>query len=268
MESGFFLILPAVFADASGMNTNDYKQASDNAIGGRPSDDICPERLAESGRAVADLAHMVKNIIQVLSGCGEIIDLGLETSQFDRVRQAWQLYKPNFKRLKKFQVDLIKFTKNYPLEFQSCDVGDIFAAAVKEEEAMLSALSVEIVTKMQNNLPTVVADGEKLRDAVVNLLIAAGDNLQGQAGQVTLDARIEGDEQAIVVSVSDSGPRLDEAMCRMLLSPGERPGNMVGVGLEVPLAKQVIEAHGGSLTINADVADAGNTFAMTLLNSS
>lgn len=246
------------------MTTQESKQASDNAIGGRPSDDICPERLAESGRAVANLAHMVKNIIQVLSGCGEIIELGLETGQFDRVRQAWQLYKPNFKRLKKFQVDLIKFTKNYPLELQPCDVGDIFAAAVKEAEAMLSARSVEIVSKTQHNLPTLVADGEKLREAIVNVLIAAVDNLQGQAGQVTLDARTDAVGEAIVVSVSDSGPRLDEAACRMLLSPGERPGTMLGVGLEVPLAQQVIEDHGGSLAINTNAAKVGNTVDMTL----
>ena len=64
-------------ADISGVNSSIFKMAdnmTDEMLKSKPSDEISPERLAQSGAAVADLAHLAKNLLQVLSGCGEIID--------------------------------------------------------------------------------------------------------------------------------------------------------------------------------------------------
>lgn len=229
----------------------------------RCSDEISPECLANAGRAVADLAHLTKNIIQVLSGCSEIIDLALHTQQLDRVQKAWQLYQPSFWRLKKFQLDLIKYTKSYPLTLQPCDLSVLIAAAVKQLEPFFAKRSIRFSSHLANNLPPVIADGEKLRDTLINILITAVDNLQDEPGQLYLSTSLMDSGNTIGIIIGDSGPHLDAEACKALLTPHERCRNMLGTGLEIPLAKQVIENHGGHLNFNSSQAET-NTLEITL----
>lgn len=262
----FFLIRPPLSADISGVNSSIFKMAdnmTDEMLKSKPSDEISPERLAQSGAAVADLAHLAKNLLQVLSGCGEIIDLAMKTNQFDRVRQAWQLHQPCFQRLKKFQLDLIKYTKSYPLNIEPCNLSSVLASASKQLGPFFAKRSVRFSFTGADTPATVNADSEKLRDAVVNLLITAVDNLQDEPGQITLEISLSDTGDAILITVSDTGPRLDDEACNDLLSPLERCRNMLGTGLEIPLAKQIIEAHHGTLTINTG-ANPCNTLTLTL----
>jgi light-regulated signal transduction histidine kinase (bacteriophytochrome) len=229
----------------------------------KPSDEITPQCLVQSGAAVADLAHLVKNILQILSGCSEIIDLALKTNQIDRVRQAWQLQQPALWRLKKFQLDLIKYTKSYPLSLQPCDLNAVSAAALKQLDRFFAKLTICCSTRLDDSLPACTADGEKLRDAVLNLLITAADNLQDEPGQITLQTVLTESGDAVQIIVTDSGTLLDSKAAAALLTPHERCRNMLGTGLEIPLAKQVAEAHHGRLLINPETPST-NTLILSL----
>lgn len=235
----------------------------ENTINTKPSDDIDPKQLAQAGAAVADLAHLAKNILQVLSGCAEIIDLALDTNQLDRVRQAWKLHQPGFWRLKKLQLDLIKFAKAYPLNTQPCDMNAVINAAVKQLEPFFTKRSIHLALTLTDDLPAIIADSEKLRDTVLNLLVTAADNLQDQPGQITLQTSLNDTKKTLQITVSDSGPRLEADICKAMKSPLERSRNMLGTGLEMPLAYQTTQAHRGRLLINPDPT-APNTLTLTL----
>ena len=241
--------------------------ATENTMNNRlqkPSDEIDPDRLADAGRAVADLAHLAKNIIQILSGCAEIIDLALASNQPDRLRQAWDLYQPNFWRIKKLQLDLIKYTKAYPLTLQPCEIAAVIASAAKQLDPFFTKRRVRFSHTQPADLPPVIADGEKLRDAIVNLLVAAVDNLQDEQGQVSIDTALAESGDAIRMTVTDSGPRLTPDLCDALQTPHERCRNMLGTGLEIPLAIQIAHSHHGRLTINAEKDQKFNAFEFTL----
>jgi C4-dicarboxylate-specific signal transduction histidine kinase len=254
--------------DEEGMKTGKINPTSEHSDpqkpAPRPSEFIEPERLTETGRAVADLAHLVKNILQVMSGCGEIIDLALETNQMDRICQAWQLYQPSFWRLKKFQLDLIKYTKNYPLNPQPCDINTLIASAARQIKPFFDRRKVTFIHRPNSAQLTVIADAEKLRDMVVNMLVNAIDNLDDSPGKITLTADLTDAGQTLYLTVSDSGPRLNPAQCRALLMPLERCRNMLGSGLEIPLTAQMVQEHGGSLTMNANASETGNCIEITL----
>jgi hypothetical protein len=234
----------------------------------KPSDEIDPVRLAEAGRAVADLAHLAKNIIQVLSGCAEIIDLAIASNQPDRLRQAWQLYQPNFWRIKKLQLDLIKYTKAYPLNLQPCDIAAVIASAAKQLDPFFTKRRVQFSSAQPANLPSILADGEKLRDAVVNLLVAAVDNLQDEPGQISINTALTENGDALCITVTDSGSRLTPDLCAALQTPHERCRSMLGTGLEIPLAIQIAQSHHGRLAINPEPSSTTNSLQLTLpLNS-
>ena len=249
----FLLTRPPFFAEIATMNATPNTISSDDTMSKtaqKPSDEIDPDRLAEAGRAVADLAHLAKNILQVLSGCAEIIDLALASNQPDRVRQAWQLYQPNFWRIKKLQLDLINYTKAYPLALRPCDIPAVIASAAKQLAPFFTKRRVHFSPVLTANLPAITADGEKLRDAILNLLVAAVDNLQDEPGQISINTELTENCDALRITVSDSGPLLTPALCDVLRTPHERCRNMLGTGLEIPLAIQIAESHHGHLHIN------------------
>ena len=54
-----------------------------------------PEQLRQwclSGQSVSETAHLVKNIIQMVSGSVEIIELGLQRKQYDRIERSWDIF--------------------------------------------------------------------------------------------------------------------------------------------------------------------------------
>ena len=49
-------------------------------------------QLCQSGQSVNELAHLAKNMIQVAGGAAEIIGLGLEREDYDRLRRSWSIF--------------------------------------------------------------------------------------------------------------------------------------------------------------------------------
>lgn len=109
------------------------------------------------------------------------------------------------------------------------------------------------------------ADAELLRQALQNLI----DNAlkyTSKDGQVRVAVR-SGDEWA-VVDISDNGPGISPYQMKQLFQPyyradGPRHSEVKGYGLGLFIAKTLIEAHRGQLTVQSEVGW-GSTFTIRL----
>lgn len=219
-----------------------------------------PEDLqayCSAGQSVAELAHLAKNIIQMVSGSVEIMELGLERKQYDRVLRSWGIFEPNFVRLKKFVLDLIKYTKHYPLQKEPCDFNQVIQGGIRSCELLVKNKHVKIKLHQDKAIPPVLLDAERIEELVKNLVLHAFDNLADQVGTITLQTRYLPDSQQAQLRVSDDGPRLTQAMKQQLLRPFERTRNMVGTGFEIPLVLRDVQQHDGCLELD-DGEQAGN----------
>lgn len=228
--------------------------------------DQVPENLqafCQSGQSVAELAHLAKNIIQMVSGSVEIMELGLERKQYDRVRRSWSIFEPNFIRLKKFILDLIKFTKQYPLQKSDCNINQIVQKGIHSCEYLLKNKHVTIHFHQDKNAPLVSLDPDRLEEIVINLIIHAFDNLGDQVGTITFRTCYATDSGHIQLTVSDDGPILSKTMQQQLTEPFERTRNMYGTGFEIPLVIRYVQQHNGHFEIDGD-EQAGNRVCVYL----
>ncbi len=114
---------------------------------------------------------------------------------------------------------------------------------------------VRLSTAIDASLPAIFADNRKVKQILFNLLSNAV-KFTPEGGEVLLAARL-GDDGSMIVTVTDSGAGMDEeAVVRALLMFG-RADSMVaaedeGPGLGLPLAKSLVEAHGGILEIESE----------------
>lgn len=205
-----------------------------------------------SGKSVTELAHLVKNMIQMVSGSVEIIELGLERKQYDRIRRSWEIFGPNFVRLKKFVLDLIKYTKHYPLQLAECHFNNIVQKGIKSCEYILKKKHVKIQLHQDIKIPDVSLDAVKIEELVMNLITHSLDNLPEHMGVISIQTLYLSECGQIQLTVSDDGPALSDGDKRQLAEPFERTRNMCGTGFDIPLATLYAAQHNGYLEIDSD----------------
>ena len=217
--------------------------------------DLLPEDIqafCASGKSVMDLAHLVKNMIQMVSGSVEIIELGLERKQYDRVRRSWEIFGPNFIRLKKFVLDLIKYTKHYPMNMVDCDFNQIVQKGIKSCEYVLRKKHVKIQFHQDKTIPAAQFDPGRIEEIVANLVTHSLDNLPEHMGVISIQTMYLSESRQIQLTVSDDGPALNEETRQKLAEPFERTRNMCGTGFDIPLATLYVQQHNGYLEIDSD----------------
>ncbi|MBC8377722.1 MAG: HAMP domain-containing histidine kinase [Planctomycetes bacterium] len=203
------------------------------------------QRLCLSGQSVQNLSHLVKNTLQITSGSIEIIELGLKRKQFDRVERSWGIFELNFVRMKKFILDLIKYTKQYPLQKTACNLNQCADRAIDACEYALKNGAVKIQLRKDKTIPSTSLDADRIEEMSANLITHALDNLPEHAGTISITTKYLEEHNQIQLSVGDDGPGLSDKTIRSLAEPHERTQNMCGTGFDIPLAKIYIEQHEG-----------------------
>ena len=203
------------------------------------------QRMCLSGQSVENLAHLVKNILQITAGSVEIIELGLERKQFDRVERSWDIFETNFVRMKKFILDLIKYTKHYSLSKTKCNLNRCVDDAIRSCEYVLKNNTVKIQLQKDKTMPPVSLDADRVEEMIANLITHALDNLPEHAGTISITTKHLKEYRQIQVSVGDDGEPLTNETIQSLSEPLERTRSMVGTGFDIPLAKLCAEQHEG-----------------------
>jgi signal transduction histidine kinase len=117
------------------------------------------------------------------------------------------------------------------------------------------------------DLPTVLADDEKVRQVITNL-VSNAYKFTPEEGTLTLSAKDTGTD--LTVSVADTGIGIPKEFIGKLFErfkqvPGTRQkmGGPKGTGLGLAIAKGIVEAHGGRIWAESEPGQ-GTTFFFTL----
>jgi signal transduction histidine kinase len=95
-------------------------------------------------------------------------------------------------------------------------------------------------------------------------LILLDNALKHADGPITVAGNVL--EKRVTVSVRDSGPGIDPELLPHLFerfSRGRAPGDDDGIGLGLAIAKALVEAQEGTLTIGSQPSE-GSVFSVTL----
>lgn len=123
---------------------------------------------------------------------------------------------------------------------------------------------IRLENRIPDSLPPVQADENRLLQILFNLLHNAVKFTN--EGRIVIDAEIEGD--MAVVRISDTGIGMDEATMSRIFLPYDQGGeqaetNASGFGLGLSITRQLVELHGGELTVTS-VPSNGSVFRFTL----
>ena len=116
----------------------------------------------------------------------------------------------------------------------------------------------------QESLPVIVADPERLTQAITNLVFSAVRYGSG-AGQIDLRARVT--DGSFVVEVQDYGKGVSSTGQRRLLQPYARwkkgGRDIPGLGIGLSLCRGIAKAHGGTVVVESEPGK-GSRFQMII----
>jgi two-component system, cell cycle sensor histidine kinase PleC len=143
----------------------------------------------------------------------------------------------------------------YTLDAHEVAINEILAGCAKTLSPMAVEAHVSVdMVQQPYRLPPVRGDAAKLRQIFLNLIGNAIKFTPGD-GQVTLEA-IARSDTGLTVHVRDTGVGMTPEEIRIALTPfGQVDGRhsrwREGTGLGLPIAKSLIELHGGQLSITS-----------------
>jgi len=221
------------------------------------------QQLIMAGQLTRHISHSVKNILQLLTGAAEVIDLGLRTNDIPRVKRSWNILKPSLERVKKLMLDMLDFSRERPLEPGPCEFNKVIQNAVDSLSAQLKRKKTKLHIRVDRQIPTVELDREQICKMAANLILNAVDNVDSDTGVVTVETKYLQQKKAVRFSVMDNGPGIAQEAKEKIFLPFQSGRNELATGLGPAIAKNIAEQHRGRIELESEMGR-GTTFSVIL----
>ncbi|HJV60324.1 MAG TPA: PAS domain S-box protein [Albitalea sp.] len=147
---------------------------------------------------------------------------------------------------------------------EHCDMNAVARGAVNLLRRELHRHHVDVHLRLDEHLPSLVADHVLMEQVIVNLVRNASDALGAQPGarHIELRTSLSADQRFVRVDVRDNGPGLEGQRIETLCAPFYST-KAEGMGMGLAICRSIIEAHHGVFA--AETAHGGGAlFSLTL----
>jgi PAS domain S-box-containing protein len=213
------------------------------------------EALARLGQMAAVVAHEVKNPIAGIRGALQVIASRMPVESRDKPIVGDIIARLD--ALNGIVHDLLVFARPRQLRSDATDLDRLIRNTLHllHRDPAFANLHVEFP---QADAVAPV-DAEQLQLVFTNVLMNAAQAMGG-AGEIQVG--IERRQQRFVISIADHGPGMPHDVREKVFEPFFTTKHR-GTGLGLPIARRIVEAHGGTLEI--DNPDAGGTTVLISL---
>ena len=204
--------------------------------------------LAKLGEMAAVVAHEVKNPIAGIRGALQVITSRMPADQRDRAILVDIITRLD--ALNRIVQDMLMFARPRALRQEPIDLGILVRDTASLIERDPNMLHLEISVSGEAKI---LGDREMLQIVFQNILMNAAQAMEGQG---RIDVTIVHGDGRCRIAVADRGPGMPDQVREKAFEAFFTTKHR-GTGLGLPIAKRVVEAHGGAIHI--DVPSSGGT---------
>jgi two-component system NtrC family sensor kinase len=215
------------------------------------------EKLAAVGKLAAGVAHEINNpLTGILTNSSLMLqDLPEDHPWRDDV-QTIVNETLRCRRIVKGLLDFARQTKPQRTLLAMNQVLDDVLALVRNQA---SFRNVRISLNLAPDLPTVLADGDQMRQVILNIVLNAAEAMP-EGGELRVASRPATGQKGVEIRISDTGPGIADDVKARLFEPFFTT-KKTGTGLGLAIAYGMIERHRGSLWVET-APGKGSTFVM------
>jgi PAS domain S-box-containing protein len=216
---------------------------------------IVSEKLAAIGKLAAAFSHDIRNPLAVIKNSICFLEMRLKETTDNKVLKHIKILAEEINYANIMVNDLLDFTRKNPPRPQKADLNKVLDRALssvsKPENIQVSMRFGEI--------PPMQIDEAQMQRVFANMILNA---IQAMSNGGKLSVSTARDHELVEVIFSDNGTGITEEDLQKIFVPffSTKPN---GVGLGLSICKQIVEGHGGRITIKSKVG-LGTTFSIKL----
>jgi len=239
---------------------------------------IQSEKLKAIGQLASGVAHEMRNPIGIImQGVGYLEQI--IPPEAKEPRETLSIIKESAQRADRIVISLLDFSKATKLELHPENISSILESSLIMVKTELK--NIEVIREIQENLPKVLVDKNKLTQVFINLFMNAVHAMP-EGGKIAIRSFVKqleevnnsiderpGDsfaagEKVVVVEVEDSGTGISEENLKKIFDPfftTKGPGKGTGLGLSI--SRNIIIMHKGLIEVKSQ-AGKGTRIIITL----
>ncbi|MBV7274209.1 HAMP domain-containing histidine kinase [Clostridium sp. PL3] len=219
---------------------------------------------------IANISHDLKTPITSINGYVEALLDGVATSPAT-VDNYLKTIRNNIEYINRLIDDLFLFSKldmqKLDLKFEEVSIKPFMQDMMEEFSFILKEKNINFsfIDKVEENLKVNI-DGKRIYQTIRNII---GNAVKyGCEKNLIISIELTREENHIRIDISDNGPGISEdklpyVFDRFYRIDKERTKDLMSTGLGLAIAKELIEAHGGNISVSSTFGK-GSTFTLKL----
>jgi len=208
------------------------------------------EKMVVVGKLGASMAHSIRNPLTSLKM--RLFSLDRSLSLNPQQQEDFQVISEEIVHMDSLVQSFLEFSRPPKLRMQSVSPSEIVDLALRLMTHRLESYQVSVQVERHVRLPDVQADPDRLKEALVNIMVNACEAMKGGGSIVireeeALDPSLG---QVAVVRVRDNGPGIVESLKARVFEPFFTTKEE-GFGLGLSIAARIVEEHGGRLDLES-----------------
>jgi signal transduction histidine kinase len=210
------------------------------------------ERLSSLGHLAAGVAHEIRNPLNAMSMGLQRLKrefLPQEEPKREEYLSFMELILKEIRRVNEIIEQFLTLSRPFQLNLKKSSLSDLLnhLIALFQEEASSQRIIFQL--ELNSYLPSIKMDDEKLTQAFINIM-KNGMQAMENGGTFRIETHLVKDHVEVIFSDTGSGipPDQIEKIFNYYYTTKEK-----GVGLGLPIAHRIIEAHSGQMKVESQV---------------
>ncbi|GAB7079923.1 ATP-binding protein [Megalodesulfovibrio paquesii] len=208
---------------------------------------IQAQKMESLGKLAGGVAHEINTPLGVILGYSQLLqeDVPAESS----LKSDLQIIEKQAKVCRKIVADLLGFSRQAAsAKMEMCFNNSLMEAVTLVRHTFLLD-KVEIQTRLDDRLPIIYGDPEKLKQVWINLLNNARDAMPC-GGLLRVSSRLESERGVVIATFSDTGDGIAPENLPRIFDPFfSTKGVGQGTGLGLSVSFGIIKDHGGAISV-------------------
>jgi signal transduction histidine kinase len=218
------------------------------------------DRLSALGNMAATVAHEIRNPLNSVSmGLQRLKGEFRPTQDEEEYSRFIELMRGEVQRLNSIVEEFLSLARPLVIKPEPVRIDELLKEMAVLVESDAKSKKVEIKVVVPPELPAAWVDRNYFKQALLNLILNGMQSMP-HGGSLTLEAKVA--HGKMVVIVADTGDGIPKDILPRIFEPYFTTKTK-GAGLGLSIARRIVEAHGGTLTVDSAVGQ-GTRFQLAV----
>lgn len=208
---------------------------------------LIADKLASTGRFMRILGHEIRNPLTSIDlSVGQL----LADNHDPEITELLDIIRRNSLRIGKLVTDLLQSSNYGLLQFQTINPNVLLEQTFDIAADRIALKKITVFKQYQPSPVSIRADPEKLKIALLNIIINAIEMVDEGAGILVLSTQQVG--RSFIFSIRDNGPGIARDQINKVFEPyfSQKPN---GMGLGLSSTMSIVQAHGGRVEVQSEL---------------